>query len=76
MTRPLEKAQLAETEEQINAPDFWSQPEKSQKVMQERKRLEEQIGQDEQHRRDDRISTRCSNWRVKARTSTAISSAR
>src|SRR5262249_7761364 len=38
--------QLAQTEHQINAPDFWSQPEKSQKVMQERKRLEEQITQD------------------------------
>src|SRR5712691_578279 len=40
------RAQLAQTEEQINAPDFWAQPEKSQKVMQDRKRLEEQIAQD------------------------------
>jgi peptide chain release factor 2 len=40
------KAQLAQTEELINAPDFWSTPEKSQKVMQDRKRLEEQIDQD------------------------------
>jgi peptide chain release factor 2 len=40
------RAQLTETEQQINAPDFWSQPEKSQKVMQDRKRLEEQIAQD------------------------------
>jgi peptide chain release factor 2 len=29
-----------------NAPDFWAQPEKSQKVMQDRKRLEEQIDQE------------------------------
>ena len=43
---PTRKTQLASTEEQINAPDFWSTPEKSQKVMQDRKRLEEQIGQD------------------------------
>jgi peptide chain release factor 2 len=43
---PARRAQLAQTEEQINAPDFWSQPEKSQKVMQDRKRLEEQIAQD------------------------------
>src|SRR5712691_6545828 len=43
---PARRAQLAKTEEQINAPDFWVQPEKSQKVMQDRKRLEEQIAQD------------------------------
>ncbi|HML17554.1 MAG TPA: peptide chain release factor 2 [Bryobacteraceae bacterium] len=43
---PTRRAQLAKLEEQTNAPDFWSQPEKHQKVMQERKRLEEQIGQD------------------------------
>jgi peptide chain release factor 2 len=41
------KAQLAKLEELINSPDFWSSPEKSQKVMQDRKRLEEQITQDE-----------------------------
>ena len=46
MTPPPAAVKLAKTEEQINAPDFWSQPEKSQKIMQERKRLEEQIGQD------------------------------
>src|SRR5580704_10082262 len=40
------KTQLAKLEEQTNAPDFWSNPEKSQKIMQERKRLEEQIAQD------------------------------
>jgi peptide chain release factor 2 len=38
--------QLAKLEEQTNAPDFWAQPEKSQKVMQDRKRVEEQIDQD------------------------------
>ena len=42
------KAQLAKTEEQIAAPDFWNQPEKSQKVMQERKRLEEALASDAQ----------------------------
>jgi peptide chain release factor 2 len=30
-------------EKQIAAPDFWLQPEKSQRIMQERKRLQEAI---------------------------------
>jgi len=47
---PRQKQQLAAIEEQIAAPDFWSQPEKSQKVMQERKRLEEAITSDERVR--------------------------
>jgi peptide chain release factor 2 len=34
--------------EQIAAPDFWSQPERSQKVMQDRKRLEEAVESDAQ----------------------------
>ena len=46
MTLPTRKSQLAKLEEQINAADFWSNPENSQKIMQERKRLEEQIAQD------------------------------
>ncbi|MGA2143462.1 MAG: peptide chain release factor 2 [Bryobacteraceae bacterium] len=37
---------LTTLEEQIGKPDFWSQPEKSQKVMQDRKRLEESIAND------------------------------
>jgi peptide chain release factor 2 len=37
---------LTTLEEQIGQPDFWSQPEKSQKVMQDRKRLEESIAND------------------------------
>ena len=40
------KRELALTEDQISAPDFWSQPEKSQKVMQARKRCEEAIEND------------------------------
>src|SRR5258707_10435181 len=40
------KIQLAKIEELTNAPDFWANPEKSQKIMQDRKRLEEQIAQD------------------------------
>ena len=35
------RAQMLELEKQISDPDFWNQPEKNQKVMQERKRLEE-----------------------------------
>ncbi len=40
---PAKQAQLRKIEEKIGAPDFWTQPEKSQKLMQERKRLEEAI---------------------------------
>ncbi len=40
---PAKQAQLAKTEEQISAPDFWNNPEKSQKIMQDRKRLEQSI---------------------------------
>ncbi|MBZ5617117.1 MAG: peptide chain release factor 2 [Acidobacteriia bacterium] len=47
---PAQKQKLSKTEEQISAPDFWNQPEKSQKVMQDRKRLEESIGNDERIR--------------------------
>lgn len=36
---------MEETESLIAAPDFWNNPELSQKVMQERKRLEESVGQ-------------------------------
>ncbi|MFN3323589.1 MAG: peptide chain release factor 2 [Bryobacteraceae bacterium] len=45
---PAKQSQLDKLEEQISSPDFWNQPEKSQKVMQERKRLEEAIGKDRQ----------------------------
>src|SRR4029078_7727349 len=43
---PTRKTQLAKIEELTNAPDFWSNPEKSQKIMQDRKRLGEQIAQE------------------------------
>ena len=39
---------MAELEKQISDPDFWSQPEKNQKVMQERKRLEEALASESQ----------------------------
>jgi len=42
-----QKQKLAKIEEQISAPDFWNQPEKSQKVMQDRKRLEEAIANED-----------------------------
>ncbi|MCL6643532.1 MAG: peptide chain release factor 2 [Dehalococcoidia bacterium] len=42
------KSQLARIEEQIASPDFWNQPEKSQKLLQERKRLEEALERDSQ----------------------------
>ncbi|MBV8818589.1 MAG: peptide chain release factor 2 [Acidobacteriaceae bacterium] len=42
------RAQMAELEKQISDPDFWSQPEKNQKVMQERKRLEEALASESQ----------------------------
>ena len=43
---PAKQSQLAKIEELISSPDFWSSPEKSQKVMQDRKRLEETIRHD------------------------------
>jgi peptide chain release factor 2 len=45
-----QKQKLAKIEEVIGAPDFWNQPEKSQKVMQDRKRLEQAIADDERIR--------------------------
>ena len=47
---PTQKQKLDKLEAQIGTPDFWSQPEKSQKIMQERKRLEEALGHDERVR--------------------------
>ena len=38
------QAELEKLEQEIGDPDFWNQPEKSQRVMQQRKRLEEAIG--------------------------------
>jgi len=43
---PGKKAELAKTEQQISDPDFWNQPEKSQKIMQDRKRLEDSLAQE------------------------------
>lgn len=45
---PAKQRHISKLEEQINASDFWNQPEKSQKVMQDRKRLEEAIGHERQ----------------------------
>jgi peptide chain release factor 2 len=47
---PAQKQKLTETEKQIADPGFWNQPEKSQKVMQVRKRLEESVAKDERIR--------------------------
>ncbi|MBV9034207.1 MAG: peptide chain release factor 2 [Acidobacteriaceae bacterium] len=41
---PAKRQELQKLEKEINDPDFWNQPEKSQRVMQQRKRLEEAIG--------------------------------
>ena len=40
---PAKKKQLEKTEDVISDPAFWNDPEKSQKIMQDRKRLEEAI---------------------------------
>ncbi|HXE14701.1 MAG TPA: peptide chain release factor 2 [Bryobacteraceae bacterium] len=40
---PAKQTRLKELETEISDPDFWNQPEKSQRVMQERKRLEQAI---------------------------------
>jgi peptide chain release factor 2 len=44
---PQKKTQISKLEEQIARADFWTQPEKSQKVMQQRKRLEEAVADDQ-----------------------------
>jgi peptide chain release factor 2 len=41
-----QKTKLSKIEEQISSPEFWNNPDKSQKVMQERKRIEESIESD------------------------------
>jgi peptide chain release factor 2 len=40
---PGKQKELSKTEAEINDPNFWNQPEKSQRIMQQRKRLEEAI---------------------------------
>ena len=40
---PGKLRELSKTEAEVNDPNFWNQPEKSQRVMQQRKRLEEAI---------------------------------
>jgi peptide chain release factor 2 len=45
---PAKKAELARSEEQISDPEFWNQPEKSQEVMQKRKRLEQALADEAQ----------------------------
>src|SRR5882724_1449868 len=40
---PTKQQELEKLEGEINDPDFWNQPEKSQRIMQQRKRLEEAI---------------------------------
>ncbi len=40
---PTKQQQLRNSEAEISDPDFWNRPEKSQRLMQERKRLEEAI---------------------------------
>jgi peptide chain release factor 2 len=45
---PRKREELKKSEQEINDPDFWNQPEKSQKIMQQRKRLEEAVAQAEQ----------------------------
>ncbi len=43
MTRLPKQRELDKLEIEIGDPDFWNQPEKSQRIMQQRKRLEEAI---------------------------------
>ena len=45
---PRKRQQLLTIEEQISAPDFWNNSEATQKVMQERKRLESAIADEKQ----------------------------
>ncbi len=43
---PAKKTLLDKLEQQVSAPDFWSQPDKSQKLLQDRKRLQEALDHD------------------------------
>ncbi|MEJ5370123.1 MAG: peptide chain release factor 2 [Bryobacteraceae bacterium] len=43
---PAKKKRLEEIEQIISAPDFWSNPEATQKIMQERKKLEAALNRD------------------------------
>ncbi|MBZ2184211.1 MAG: peptide chain release factor 2 [Bryobacter sp.] len=43
---PSKKTQLDQLEKLISDPEFWNNPEKSQEVMQKRKRLEETLAED------------------------------
>jgi len=45
---PRKRAQLADIEKRLAEPGFWNDPEKSQKVMQERKRLQESVNTDDE----------------------------
>jgi len=55
---PKKQKEIDTLAEQISAPDFWSNPERSQKVMQDRKRLEEAVESDAQiARQTDDIDT-------------------
>jgi peptide chain release factor 2 len=45
---PSKRKKLAETEAEISDPEFWNNSEKSQKVMQQRKRLEEAVRHSEE----------------------------
>ncbi|MBZ5645982.1 MAG: peptide chain release factor 2 [Acidobacteriia bacterium] len=55
---PKLRAQLAEIEKKLHDPDFWSNPEQSQQVMRERKRLEESLSTEaELARREGDIAT-------------------
>ncbi len=45
---PSKQTELTQLETEIGDPDFWNQPEKSQRIMQQRKRLEEAIQQSNQ----------------------------
>ncbi len=52
------RGQLDEIEKKVNDPNFWSDPENSQKTMRERKRLEDSISMDKElERRNDDVAT-------------------
>ena len=65
---PGKQKELSKTEAEINDPNFWNQPEKSQRVMQQRKRLEEAIQQSNSVAARLPISTLCLNSGAKAKT--------
>ncbi len=70
------RPQLAEIEKQAADPNLWSNPQRSQQVMREKKRLEHLLATDADLAAAAMTSPPISNWRRKAKMLTPICAAR